>query len=75
MMMAVRVLLDHDVPPENIVILTLIASPLGLHSLAYAFPSIKIITAEVDIGLNEHKHIVPGLGNFADRYFGTNKEK
>ena len=30
-----------------------------------------VYTAVVDRGLNERKFIVPGLGNFGDRYFGT----
>jgi uracil phosphoribosyltransferase len=32
---------------------------------------IRIVTAAVDDFLNEHKYIVPGLGDFGDRYFGT----
>jgi uracil phosphoribosyltransferase len=36
-----------------------------------AFPDIKIITAEIDEGLNPHAYIIPGLGDFGDIYFGT----
>jgi uracil phosphoribosyltransferase len=32
-----------------------------------------VITAAVDPILNEDKYIVPGLGDFGDRYFGTVK--
>ena len=31
----------------------------------------KIITSEVDAGLNELNRVVPGVGEFGDRYFGT----
>ena len=31
----------------------------------------KIVTAEVDSHLNEKKYIIPGIGDFGDRYFGT----
>lgn len=33
----------------------------------------KIITGCVDQGLNEKAYIVPGLGDYGDRYFGTIK--
>lgn len=70
-MMAIRVLLDHDVPQENIMFLSLIAAPSGIHSVAYAFPKVKIITTEVDREVNEQFHIIPGIGNFGDRFYGT----
>uniref|UniRef100_A0A1I7WMK1 Uridine kinase n=1 Tax=Heterorhabditis bacteriophora TaxID=37862 RepID=A0A1I7WMK1_HETBA len=37
-MMAIRILLDHDVPEENIYLLSLLMSEPGVHALAYAFP-------------------------------------
>lgn len=70
-MMAIRVLLDHDVPPQNIIFVCLISAPTGLHALSYAFPQVKVVTGAVDRTLNEHFFIVPGIGNFGDRYFGT----
>jgi len=70
-MMAIRVLLDHDVPQENIMLLSLVMAESGVHSLAYAFPRVKLITTEVDPDINEQYHIMPGIGNFGDRYFGT----
>lgn len=70
-MMAIRVLLDHDVPQENIMLLSLIMAESGVHSVAYAFPKVKLVTTAVDKELNENFHIVPGIGNFGDRYFGT----
>ncbi|PIK33116.1 putative uridine-cytidine kinase-like 1 isoform X2 [Apostichopus japonicus] len=70
-MMAIRVLLDHDVPQDNIMLLSLIMAESGIHSVAYAFPKVKLVTTAVDKELNENFHIVPGIGNFGDRYFGT----
>ena len=37
----------------------------------HRFPDVKVVTAEVDSHLNEKKYIVPGLGDYGDRYFGT----
>jgi len=69
--MAIRVLLDHGVPEENIIFVTVIAAARGLHLLSYSFPKVTIVTSAVDPGLNERGHIIPGMGNYADRYFGT----
>lgn len=70
-MMAIRVLLDHGVPEANIIFLTLMSAPTGIHTIAYAFPSVKIVTTSVDDTVNEQYFILPGVGNFGDRYFGT----
>ena len=43
----------------------------GVHNIAYAFPKVKIVTTAVDPSVNEKFYIVPGIGNFGDRYFGT----
>ena len=34
-------------------------------------PGVRILTAAVDDSLNELKFIVPGLGDFGDRYYGS----
>lgn len=43
-MMAIRVLLDYDVPEENIQLVSLLMAEIGVHSIAYAFPKVKNIT-------------------------------
>jgi len=70
-MMAIRVLLDHEVPEENINLVSLLMAESGVHTIAYAFPGVKIITSAVDPEINEKFHVLPGIGNFGDRYFGT----
>jgi uridine kinase len=70
-LMAIRILLDHDVPEENIVFLSLLVARQGVFAIANAFPKVKMITSEVDPELSEEFHIIPGFGNFGDRYFGT----
>ncbi|XP_029452196.1 uridine-cytidine kinase-like 1 isoform X1 [Rhinatrema bivittatum] len=70
-MMAIRVLLDHDVQEEKIFLLSLLMAEMGVHSVAYAFPRVRIITTAVDKRVNEEFHIIPGIGNFGDRFFGT----
>ncbi|KAI7865016.1 uridine kinase [Spinellus fusiger] len=71
-LMAIRVLLDHDVPEENIVFMTFLAASVGLNVIAKAFPRVKLVTSMVDPVLSkETLFIEPGIGNFGDRYFGT----
>ncbi|CAN9507979.1 unnamed protein product [Ophioblennius macclurei] len=72
-LMALRVLLDHDVAEEKIFLLSLLMAELGVQSVAYAFPRVRIITTAVDKEVDQRFHIVPGLGNFGDRYFGTDE--
>lgn len=69
--MAIRVLLDHDVAEENVLLASLLMAESGVHSIAYAFPRVKIVTSALDPEINEKFHVLPGIGNFGDRYFGT----
>ncbi|KAH9636417.1 hypothetical protein HF086_013471 [Spodoptera exigua] len=69
--MAIRVLLDHDVPEHNISLVSLLMAEIGVHSIAYAFPQVKIVTSALDPEINEKFYVLPGIGNFGDRYFGT----
>jgi uracil phosphoribosyltransferase len=48
-----------------------VAAPEGIALLHERHPDVRIYTAVVDRGLNDRKFILPGLGDFGDRYFGT----
>ena len=50
---------------------SIVASPEGVKALEAAHPDVRIVTASVDRGLNDHAYILPGLGDFGDRLFGT----
>ena len=39
--------------------------------VAARYPDVHIYTPVVDRALNEHKFILPGLGDFGDRLYGT----
>ncbi|CAD6568164.1 MAG: Uracil phosphoribosyltransferase, synthesizes UMP from uracil [Tremellales sp. Tagirdzhanova-0007] len=66
---AIEVLLSHGVKEERIIFLNLgqIASPEGINNVCSRFPSLRLITAWVDEGLDHRSYIVPGLGDFGDR--------
>ncbi|ORX37858.1 uracil phosphoribosyltransferase-domain-containing protein [Kockovaella imperatae] len=68
-MKAIEVLLSHGVKEERIIFLNLIAAPEGIHNVCSKFPKLRLITAWVDQGLDNHSYIIPGLGDFGDRYF------
>ena len=34
----------------------------GVHTVAYAYPKVKIVTTAVDPEINELYHIIPGMG-------------
>jgi uracil phosphoribosyltransferase len=48
-----------------------VAAPEGVAAVERAYPSVPIFAPVVDRSLNAHKFIVPGLGDFGDRLFGT----
>ncbi|RNF00962.1 uracil phosphoribosyltransferase [Trypanosoma rangeli] len=62
---------EYNVPEENIVFLNLITCPEGIRRYMGKFPKVRVVTAAIDSGLNDSKYITPGLGDFGDRYFGT----
>ena len=70
-MMALGVLRAAGVEDERVVFANVVSCPEGLRRLATEAPGVQIVTCAVDAGLNEQSFIVPGLGDFGDRYFGT----
>jgi uracil phosphoribosyltransferase len=68
---AIELIKQKGIPEQQIIFVGFIAAPEGLRFLQERYPNITIITAVLDERLNEHKFIVPGLGDFGDRYFGT----
>ena len=56
---------------RDIRMISLVTAPEGLALLAEKHPGIRIFAPGVESHLNEHKYIVPGLGDFGDRLYGT----
>ncbi|GAB1200541.1 Uracil phosphoribosyltransferase, synthesizes UMP from uracil [Aspergillus pseudonomiae] len=67
--LAVEILKAKGVPEDRILFLNLIASPSGVADFAERFPKLRVVTAFIDQGLDEKKYIIPGLGDFGDRYY------
>eukprot|EP00892_Ulva_mutabilis_P000898 jgi/Ulvmu1/10809/UM069_0045.1 len=66
---AMQVLLEKGCKPRNILCLTLIASRQGIKHVCTSFPDIKVITTEIDCTVDSNFRVVPGIGEFGDRYF------
>jgi uracil phosphoribosyltransferase len=56
----------HDVR-----MICIVAAPEGIALVEQHHPDVVIYAPVVDRGLNSHKFIVPGLGDFGDRLYGT----
>jgi uracil phosphoribosyltransferase len=57
--------------PAKIVMVCIVAAPEGVAKLEQTHPDIQIVSAAHDRCLNDRKYIVPGLGDFGDRLYGT----
>jgi uracil phosphoribosyltransferase len=66
---AVEVLLKAGA--RDIVHVCVVAAPEGVRLLNERFPQVRIVAASIDRGLNDRKFILPGLGDFGDRLYGT----
>lgn len=55
----------------NVTLVTVIAAPEGVQLVKERHPKVQIYTVAIDQGLDAQKFIVPGLGDFGNRYFGT----
>jgi uracil phosphoribosyltransferase len=56
---------------QRISLACVVAAPEGIAAVQEKVPGTRICTAVIDRCLNERKYILPGLGDFGDRYFGT----
>jgi uracil phosphoribosyltransferase len=57
--------------PARVTLLSVVAAPEGIDRLNAEHPRLDVVTAAVDERLNDAAYIVPGLGDFGDRLFGT----
>ena len=56
---------------RTIRLVCIVAAPEGIAAVEKAYPNVPIFTPAIDERLNDHKFIVPGLGDFGDRLYGT----
>ncbi len=56
---------------RDIRLVCIVAAPEGIAAVEAAHPSVPIFTPAIDRQLNAQKFILPGLGDFGDRLYGT----
>jgi uracil phosphoribosyltransferase len=56
---------------DDVRVVSVVAAPEGVAAIHARYPEAAIYTAALDRGLDDRKYILPGLGDFGDRYFGT----
>ncbi len=56
---------------KQIRLMCLVGAPEGAEKVMADHPDVDIYIAAMDEKLNDHKYIVPGLGDAGDRIFGT----
>jgi uracil phosphoribosyltransferase len=68
---ALRCLRDQGALGEAVTLVVAIAAPAGIAAAGEALPGVRVVAGAVDRRLDEHKYIVPGLGDAGDRLFGA----
>lgn len=66
---AIKAVRDAGAPWIRMV--SVVAAPEGIKVLEEAHPDVDIVTAAIDRQLNDQAFILPGLGDFGDRLYGT----
>lgn len=72
--LAAQILTKAGAKESQMTLISFIAAPEGITRFQKEHPGVNLVVAQVDEGLDEYKRIVPGLGDFGDRYFGNRTE-
>ena len=73
--LALRKLHEKKVNLSNLTLVTILAAKPGIAAVQKAFPQVTIYAAAIDEALDQNHFIVPGLGDFGDRFFGTELQR
>jgi uracil phosphoribosyltransferase len=57
--------------PASLRLVCVVAAPEGVRAMEETHPEVPIFAAAVDRELNDKGYILPGLGDFGDRLYGT----
>lgn len=71
--MVVKDLMEKGIEESQMTVISFLAAPEGLKHFESMHPNMHKIVAQIDAGLDKNKRILPGIGDFGDRYFGTVK--
>ena len=57
--------------PAEIRFASVVAAPQGVEKMEKEHPDVPVFSASLDRDLTDRGYILPGLGDFGDRLFGT----
>jgi uracil phosphoribosyltransferase len=69
--LALQELIKMGADESKIIYVGIVSAPEGIKTVKDTCPHIKLVVGVVDQCLNKDAFIVPGIGDFGDRYFGT----
>ncbi|MGV1913594.1 uracil phosphoribosyltransferase [Agrobacterium vitis] len=70
-LMAISELLKKGVQERHVVFANILASPEGIKRVSARYPHVTIVSSSIEQQLNQEAFMIPGIGDFGDRYFGT----
>ena len=70
--MAIKSLIEKGATEDRITFICVVSCPEGVDRIMTEYPKVTLISGTVDGGLTNKKYIYPGLGDYGDRFFGTN---
>jgi uracil phosphoribosyltransferase len=68
---AIELVNAHGAALKDLSLVCVVCAPEGVRAVETLEPGIKIYAAALDRELNAQKYILPGLGDFGDRLYGT----
>lgn len=72
---AIAVLERAGVAEDRITVLSVLSVPEGIAAVTRRRPRVRFVISAVDQGLDANAYMVPGMGDFGDRYFGTDARR
>lgn len=69
--LAIQHLYHKEIKDSQIVYVSIIAAPVGVKRIKECAPKCRLVVGQIDERLDQNAFIVPGIGDFGDRYFGT----
>ena len=68
---AIEVVIAQGASYSDLSLVCIVCAPEGVRAVEKLDPGIKIYAAALDRELDTRKYILPGLGDFGDRLYGT----
>lgn len=67
--LSIQRLLNAGVSERQIICVHYLASPQGIEFISKAYPDCTLVVASVEERLTDQGYMLPGIGDFGDRYF------